>query len=77
MLLSQHLYENRRYPSAGMFEPSLGGLVGAEACYLDTRLQAFLAMNVQIPADVIRAGLKQPTMFISREAKWMQVEGWN
>ena len=62
---------------AGMLGPSLGGLVGAEACYLDARLRAFLAMDVHMPADVVKAGLKQPTMFISREAKWMQLEGWH
>ncbi len=62
---------------AGMFGPSLGGLVGAEACHLDPRLRAFLAMDVHMPADVVRAGLKQPTMLISREARWMQLEGWD
>lgn len=61
----------------GMFGPSLGGLVGAEACFLDPRLQALLAMDVHMPADVVRAGLKQPTMLIGREAKWMQLEGWS
>ncbi len=62
---------------AGIFGPSLGGLVGAEACYLEPRLKVLLAMDVHMPANVVRAGLKQPTMFISRDAKWMQLEGWN
>ncbi len=61
---------------AGIFGPSLGGLVGAEACYMEPRLRVLLAMDVHMPADVVRAGLKQPTMFISREAKWMQLEHW-
>ncbi len=60
----------------GMYGPSLGGLIGAEACYLEPRLRALLAMDVHMPADVVRAGLNQPTMLISREAKWMQLEGW-
>src|SRR6266508_917250 len=61
---------------AGICGPSLGGLVGAEACYMEPRLRVLLAMDVHMPADVVRAGLKQPTMFISREAKWMQLEHW-
>ncbi len=61
---------------AAIFGPSLGGLVGAEACYLEPRLKVLLAMDVHMPTDVVRAGLKQPTMFISREAKWMQLEHW-
>ncbi|MEH7356314.1 hypothetical protein V7150_22645 [Neobacillus drentensis] len=61
----------------GMFGPSLGGLVGAEASYLEPRLSAFIAMDVHMPANVVRSGLKQPTMFISREAKWMKMEGWS
>lgn len=62
---------------AGMFGPSLGGLVGAEACRVDPRLRAFLAMDVHMPASVVQAGLEQPTLFISREARWMELEGWN
>lgn len=62
---------------AGMLGPSLGGLVGAEACRLEPRLRAFLAMDVHMPASVVRAGLEQPTMFISREARWMELEGWS
>ncbi len=60
----------------GMYGPSLGGLIGAEACYLEPRLRALLAMDVHMPADVVQAGLMQPTMFISRETQWMQLEGW-
>jgi predicted dienelactone hydrolase len=62
---------------AGMFGPSLGGVVGAEACHLDVRLRACQAMDAFMPADVVHAGLKQPTMFISREVEWMQIEGWS
>lgn len=61
----------------GMFGPSMGGLVGAEASYLDPRFRAFIAMDVHMPASVVRSGLKQPTMFISRDAKWMKMEGWS
>ncbi|MCJ8014635.1 hypothetical protein MUG84_23395 [Paenibacillus sp. KQZ6P-2] len=63
--------------NVGMFGPSMGGLVGAEASYLDPRFRAFIAMDVHMPANVVRSGLKQPTMFISREAKWMKMEGWS
>ncbi|MXQ55087.1 alpha/beta hydrolase family protein [Shimazuella alba] len=61
----------------GMIGHSLGGLIGAEASYLDPRLRAFIALDVHMPANVIRSGLKQPTMFIGREAKWMKMEGWS
>ncbi len=61
---------------AGLLGPSLGGLVGAEASYLDPRFRALVAMDVQMPDDVVQSGLRQPVMFISREAKWMKIEGW-
>lgn len=61
----------------GMIGPSLGGLAGAMACLRDPRFQAFLAMDVHMPAEVVRNGLKVPTMFISRPAVWMQREGWH
>jgi predicted dienelactone hydrolase len=61
---------------AGMLGPSLGGLVGAEASYQDPRLRALVAMDVHMPADVVRAGLAAPAMFITREARWMELEKW-
>jgi predicted dienelactone hydrolase len=61
---------------AGMFGVSLGGAVTAEACHRDARLRACLPMDVYMPADVVRDGLRQPTMWISRDADTMRREGW-
>ncbi len=60
----------------GIFGVSLGGIVTGEACRLDSRLRACLDMDAAMPADVVQSGLHQPAMFISRDAQWMQREGW-
>lgn len=61
---------------AGMFGSSLGGIIGAEACLLEPRLRACLVMDAFMPAQVVESGLQQPTMWISRDAQTMQLEGW-
>jgi hypothetical protein len=61
---------------AGIFGLSLGGEVTAEACLLEQRFKACLIMDVWMPKDVLRQGLKQPTMWISRDAESMKLEGW-
>src|SRR6266545_5533111 len=61
----------------GIFGVSLGGIVGGEACRLDARLRAFVVEDAPLPADVVKAGLRQPTMWISRDAATMQLEGWS
>ena len=61
---------------AGIFGLSLGGEVSAEACLLEPRFRACLVMAVWMPADVVRAGLRRPTMWLTRDAKTMQLEGW-
>lgn len=61
---------------AGIFGVSLGGAVSAEACRLEPRFRACLAMDVFMPADVVKSGLQQPTMLVSRDAETMQLEGW-
>lgn len=60
----------------GMFGVSLGGIVTSEACRLEPRLRACLVMDVFMPASVVQMGLQQPTMWLSRDAKTMQREGW-
>lgn len=60
----------------GTFGVSLGGIVGAEACRLESRLQACLIMDAPMPTDVVEAGLQQPTTWITRDSKTMQLEGW-
>ena len=62
---------------AGIFGISLGGIVGPEACRLELRFQACLVEDAPMPADVVRVGLQQPTMWISRDAKTMELEGWS
>lgn len=62
---------------AGIFGLSLGGEVSAEACRLEPRFRACLVMDVWMPADVVQVGLKQPTMWLTRDAKTMQLEGWS
>ena len=66
---------------AGIFGISAGGENGAEGCLKDSRLKACLIMDVWIPADVVEASLRQPTMFITRDAATMRLErqlsgGW-
>lgn len=61
---------------AGIFGLSLGGEVSAEASRLEPRIRACLIMDVWMPADVVRSGLKKPTMWISRDAGSMRLEGW-
>lgn len=61
---------------AGIFGVSMGGAVSAQACHLDTRFRACLAMDVHMPADVVRGGLRQPAMWLSRDVETMRREGW-
>lgn len=66
----------------GTFGVSLGGIVVGAACRLEPRLQSCLVMDAPMPADVVKAGLQQPTMWITRDAKTMRLErqragGWS
>ena len=65
----------------GTFGVSLGGIVGAEACLREPRLRACLFMDAAMPVDVVKSGLQQPTMWITRDAETMRMErrragGW-
>ena len=65
----------------GVFGVSLGGIVAAEACYRDARLRACLVLDAPMPAAVVRAGLGQPTMWLTGDAAAMRLEqhragGW-
>ena len=65
----------------GVFGASLGGIVTGEACRLDARLRACLVMDAPMSIDVVKAGLKQPSMWITRDAASMRLErqragGW-
>jgi len=66
---------------AGTFGFSLGGLVGGEACRLEPRLRACLFLDAPMSTDVVRSGLQQPAMWITRDADAMRLErrkvgGW-
>ena len=65
----------------GAFGMSLGGIVTGEACLRDSRLKACLVMDAPMSLDVVAAGLRQPSMWITRDAEWMRLErqrsgGW-
>ena len=65
----------------GTFDISLGSIVGSEACHTDPRLKACLMMDAAMPADVVQDGLRQPSMWITRDADSMRLErqragGW-
>ncbi|MEU7988958.1 hypothetical protein AB0B56_29250 [Streptosporangium canum] len=66
---------------AGVFGISWGGATGAEACANDQRLKACFIMDVQMTAHVVRAGLRQPVMFMTRDTETFRLErerggGW-
>jgi predicted dienelactone hydrolase len=65
----------------GVFGISLGGIVVGEACQREPRLRACLVMDAAMSTDVVRAGLRQPSMWITRDAASMRLErqragGW-
>ncbi len=60
----------------GVIGDSLGGIVAGEACHLEPRIKACLDLDAALSADVVQSGLRQPTMWISRGVKTMQLEGW-
>jgi predicted dienelactone hydrolase len=61
---------------AGVFGISLGGIVAGEAARSDPRFRACLVMDAPIPASVVRAGLRQPSMGITRDERTMLLEHW-
>ncbi|MQA97008.1 MAG: carboxylic ester hydrolase [Streptosporangiales bacterium] len=67
---------------AGVFGISLGGMTAAQACKDEPGLRACLIMDVEIPADVVGAGLRRPVLLITRDAATMRLErarfgGWS
>ena len=66
---------------AGTLGWSNGGLVGSEACRLETRLRACLFLDAPMTTDAVEEGLRQPAMWITRDAEDMRLErrrigGW-
>lgn len=65
----------------GVFGISLGGIVAGEACQREPRIRACLVMDAPMSTAVVRAGLRQPSMWITRDATSMRLErqragGW-
>jgi predicted dienelactone hydrolase len=58
----------------GIFGHSLGGFVAAEACRLDARFKAGIALDVGAPQEAVENGLSQPFMFITRDTATMEQE---
>ena len=66
----------------GTFGISLGGIVGSEACRVEPRLRACLIMDAPMPTEVVKTGLIQPCMWITRDTATMRLErrragGWS
>lgn len=82
--LDQLALLDRRGPLAGRLDMtrvgvmgvSLGGATTAEACRLDSRARACLIIDVWIPDEVLRDGLRQPTLLLTRDLATMRAEGW-
>jgi predicted dienelactone hydrolase len=72
-ILTGHLDVQR----AGVFGVSLGGMVSPEACHLEPRLRACLVMEAPMPADVVKSGLQQPSMWILSDADTWRLQRWS
>ncbi len=76
-ILTQHIDTAK----IGVFGVSLGGIVVAEAALKDNRIKACLIMEAPMSKDVMKYGLKTPTMIMTRDAETMRIErkksgGW-
>ena len=65
----------------GIFGMSLGAIVAARACADDPRFDACLMMDAAMPIDVADSGLRQPALWLTRNAEMMRRErrsagGW-
>lgn len=65
----------------GTFGVWLGGIGAGEACRIDSRLRACLVMDAPMSTAVVKGGLHQHAMWITRDAASMRLErqragGW-
>ncbi len=65
----------------GVMGMSLGAIVTAQACAMDTRIGACLMMDAPVPIEVAAIGLRQPALWISRPKEDQRLEraasgGW-
>jgi Platelet-activating factor acetylhydrolase, isoform II len=72
-ILTWHLDMQR----AGVFGVSLGGMVTPEACHLEPRFRAGLVMEAPMPADVVKSGLQQPSMWILSDSDTWRLQRWS
>ncbi len=72
-ILTGHLDVQR----AGIFGMSLGGIVSPEACHLEPRFRACLVMEAPMPADVVKSGLQQPSMWILSDVDTWRLQRWS
>ena len=72
-ILTGHLDVQR----AGIFGVSLGGMVSPEACHLEPRFRACLVMEAPMPADVVKSGLQQPSMWILSDVDTWRLQRWS
>jgi hypothetical protein len=72
-ILTGHLDVQR----AGIFGISLGGMVSPEACHLEPRFRACLVMEAPMPADVVKSGLQQPSMWILSDTDTWRLQRWS
>ena len=56
---------------------SLGGMVSPEACHLEPRFRACLVMEAPMPADVVKSGLQQPSMWILSDVDTWRLQRWS
>jgi hypothetical protein len=52
-------------------------MVSPEACHLEPRLRACLVMEAPMPADVVKSGLQQPSMWILSDADTWRLQRWS
>ena len=65
----------------GIFGMSLGAIAAARSCADDARFDACLMMDAPVPIDVAENGLRQPALWLTRNADMMRRErrstgGW-
>jgi len=63
--------------NVGVFGISLGGIVAGEVCQADARLKACLIIDAPMTRNTVANGLRQPAMWITRDAETMRQEGWS
>lgn len=65
----------------GVLGVSLGGIVAAQVCQASPQIRACLLMDAPMPAQAVQNGLRQPAMWLTRDADTMRLErqqsgGW-